>query len=342
MLEEKKFIDEIWSKYKKYSEDRNNMKPFFNKKIGRNMKYLVGIKSFSLCLVTIICTILFAGGVYAGIKATVKSDEYYQEYSTIKDSDSLGFSYVEDMTYVYETDVYYKKINTYEEYMKYRTTYNNFIEMKEDEFDEYFLLVFLGGNSWDRLGLYIDTIDVMDDTIRVNIGRKEDQDNALVFGKIRKENNRENIEIEFLERIPNMTNYTPMKDLPQNYTKEQAIKDNCVVIGGGKSGYISRPDALKEFIRKTESGINDNIRVVEDKTDEGYGMIIIDIEFKDGEYIACRDLSRFNAIGIATRKRNFTYLTTNKIVVYDDMKEVKEMYILNGKYSEQIAIIVQE
>lgn len=337
LLDENKFVDEVWNKYRKYYEVNNKDKNFFDKKIVRTTNYLLYVKSVSLCLAAIIVTAIFTGGVYAGIKAVINSNiEYTQKDSTIKNSNSLGAEYVEDMIYIQEYNIHYKKISTYEEYKKYKETYNNFIEMREKDFTEYFVIVFLGDN-FGKSGLYIDSINVTDDTIHIDISKKEEKDNALVFARILKENDREKIEIKFHEKEPNMTNYINRQEIPENYSKEKAVEDNCVVIEDSK--YIARSEGLKEFVQKTEKGINDNIRIVEYYN--SMGLIVTDIEFKDGEYIVCSDYTRYDNPG---GKYYYKYLTSDKIEFTEPTGKygevVMEEYTIIGKYGEQVGFII--
>ena len=95
-----------------------------------------------------------------------------------------------------------------------------------------------------------------------------------------------------------MSNYVDLNDIPYNYTKEQAIKDGCIVLENGR--FVTDKNGIKDFIDRTQNGINDNIRIVqyggyyflsghENNLD---GAFIIDIEFKNGKYIICQDYSR--------------------------------------------------
>lgn len=253
------------------------------KNLNKGLRIIEIIKKL---IITLIGIMTLTGGVYAVIKDIVKPKIEFVEDAEIKDENSLGFYHIEDMKYLVESEIYYKKITNYEEYIQYRNNYNNFIEMQENEFQEYFLMFFLAPKFTNKQGLYVDYIEVTEETIYVDLGKKEYKDNPLVFVKMNKENDRENVEVNFLENEPIMSNYVARDELPIDYTLNQAIEDNCVVID--EERFLSEEEVLKEFINRTKEGMNDNVRIVENML---YGIIITDIEFRDGKYIVCVDRS---------------------------------------------------
>lgn len=343
MLKQQDFNKKVWNKYESYTNEKTNNKKFFTKNLYKDANYLLCAKSISLFLIVIVFTAFIAGGAYAGIKNTLTPKvEYIQEDTIVKDAHSLGGALVEGMDYEEKERIYYKKINTYEEFKRYKDTYNNFIDMEESDFNNYFVIVFLG-TIRERQGLYVGNIEVTDYTIKVDIGRDLWKDNQLVFAKILKENDRENVEVKFINPTANMENYTKLDELPQEYTVEQAIKDNCVVIENRR--YLSRPYALREFIKKTENGEKDSIRVVQNHTNahpKGMGMIIIDIEFRDGEYIVNSDHSRYAGTG-GNEEYYYYYFKTEKIenhAATGAYKDCNESYVLNGERGEQEDITI--
>ncbi len=336
MLNDNEFIERVWSKYEVYSK-RQDMKKdkFFTGKLYRNVHNMLVLKTCALFMLVVIATALIGGGTYAVINDIVKPKiEFIEEDAEIEDSNSLGYnydSYAEGMEYLVESEIYYKKISNYEEYIKYKKSYNNFIDMQENEFEEYFLLIFLTRviSSTNKNGLYVDYVDVTEDTIYVDLGKKEYKDNPLVFVKLEKENDRENIEVKFLEKEPIMTNYVARDELPEDYSLEQAKADNCVVIENWR--FTARQNGLKEFINSTENGTNGDIRIIEDSY---YGIIITDIEFRDGEYIVCIDRSHMAMPYENQRIR--IYFTSEKFE-FEDLSERKseftESYYLKSKES---------
>ena len=71
------------------------------------------------------------------------------------------------------------------------------------------------------------------------------------------------------------SNYKPIRTLPQNYSKEQAQKDNCFVIGA----MVHNDNLYSEFMDKYDKKENAFIRVVQ-STVEG-DIFIIDILYEE-------------------------------------------------------------
>lgn len=286
MMNENKHIERIWNKYEEYQNGRSKEIKFLNQKICRNTKYLFYAKNISACIVMVMTTFIIASGVYAGTKILTKNridNQIQVEMDTWRNN--------EETTHVKKERIYYKKIDTYEEYKKYKEKNNNFIDMEQSEFEEYFLL-FLYGRYYDRIGLYIKDLDITDTSIKINIGRNVEKDNDFVFIKMKKEDNRDEINVNFIPNAPNMTNYASMEEIPVNYSKEKAINDNCVVIeevGIFESAkFINGKEMLKNFINEAENGISNNIRIVEyyySESPEKMNFDIIDIEYINKKYI---------------------------------------------------------
>lgn len=309
MLNEKKNIDKIWEKYNDYKNGKSKNVKFLNSNIiGTNR--LLYFKELSLCIVTLMCMFLVAGGAYAGVKSVInpKIDNQSQ-------IDLNFFENYKDFIYVKNERIYYKKIETYEEYMKYKNNNNNFIDIEPNEFDECFLLCFLGNYS-DRVGLYVKNLEVTDTSINVDISRYPEEDTNFVFIKMKKENNRDTVNVKFIPTdIPNLPNYALLNELPENYSKEQAIHDNCVVIDNSstESNFIFGKDMLLNFIDKTEKNINDSIRIVDyfySETPDKLDFNIIDIEYKNEKYIVGIRQIRNNEL--TTFSPNFEYVTEDE------------------------------
>lgn len=331
MLSEKEFIEKVWSKYEVYSTKESMKKSkFFAGNLYKNTHFMLVLKTCALSFMMIVFTVALTGGVYAGIKNIVKNKiEFVEEDAEIRDENSLGYSYIEGMEYLIEPEIYYKKINSYEEYLNYKNTYSNFIDMDVNEFENYFLLVFLASRYY-KYGLYVDYVGIKDDTIYVDLGKKEYKDNPIVFVKLNRENDRKNVEVNFLENEPIMTNYVARDELPKDYTLVNAVEDNCVVLKSSTEVYgkelLSKENKLKEFAERTKKGVNDNIRIVEDSY---YGLIITDIEFRDGEYIICEDRSHMYIPYENERVR--LYFVSEKIEVKEETWKdgiTRELYVL--------------
>ena len=104
MLNEKKNIDKIWEKYNDYKNGKSKNVKFLNSNIiGTNR--LLYFKELSLCIITLMCMFLVAGGAYAGVKSVInpKIDNQSQ-------IDLNFFENYKDFIYVKNERIYYKKI----------------------------------------------------------------------------------------------------------------------------------------------------------------------------------------------------------------------------------------
>lgn len=267
--------------------------------LSKNSKLIEIIKKLIL---TLIGLMTLTSGVYAGVKYVVQKKDYsaietvleHKENSYLATGNTISGLSLED-------DIWYKKIDTYDEYLRFDKELKNIPEMSESDFEKEFLVLLLGRNN----GIYIDNIETMEDTLIFNIRRNIDNDTKDICVKVSREKEREKIKIDFHYQMPNMIGYAGIDDLPYDYTKEQAIEDGCVVLLGGHgekeySEYIFGKEKLERFIEDSKNGINCNIRIVEYETSwrhRGYdtnpnGANILDIEFKDGKYIVCMDMIR--------------------------------------------------
>lgn len=299
MLSDKDFIDKVWSKYEVYANKQEIKKDkFFIGKLYKNAHNMLILKTCALFMLVIAVTTLIGGGTYAGVKYVVEKEEYNE---IRLDEEGYRISYfsgkIDNINgFDSQDEIRYKKIDNYEEYIKFYQEFSDIPEMTENDFKEYFLLIIL--SSANRKGLYIDNMGNTEDTLKINI-RSDNGDNFIdICTKVSKNMEREKIEIIYLENKPNMSNYINLNNVPHNYTKEQAIKDGCIVLDNGK--FLTDPDGIKNFMKKTENGVNDNIRIAQYNTyiflsgheKNENGAIILDIEFKDGKYIVCEDYSR--------------------------------------------------
>lgn len=307
MLSDREFIDRVWNKYEVYSTKENlKRNKFFMGNVYKNSHFMLFLKTCALSLLVVAVTAVMAGGVYAGVKYVVEKKDYSaietgleRTEESIYNYQITGNSFINEADWNYEDGIRYQKINTYDEYLVFRKQYENMPEMKEEEFKENFLVVLLGR---ERHGIYIDGIETTEDTLIFNIKNDIDKNTSDICVKVSREKEREKIKIDFPYQMPNMTGYVTLDDLPYDYAKEKAIKDGCVVLLGdyGLSNFIVGKEKLDKFIEDSKNGINGNIRITEYETKfkhRGYetnpnGALIIDIEFKNGKYIVCRDVIR--------------------------------------------------
>ena len=120
------------------------------------------------------------------------------------------------------------------------------------------------------------------------------------------------------------TNFVDAKNLPTDYSIEEAIKDGCFVLYNGalKSNNLH---AIDEFINKSESGENCFIRIYcKENYDIRTGTFIYDVEFRDGVYYQKRtDISDIN--------KESSFHSYEKILKNEDGPFGIEYYWVNNK-----------
>lgn len=322
MLKEDDFINDIWKKHDEYNRTRNKDK-FFLKHLYRNTENLLTLKSLLTLVIAIIAT---AGATYAGfITYNYITKETYTDFK-----ENPNYDYSQDM--IYQNNFYYKKVMTYEEYEKCKEVWNNLVEMNEEDFNDNFVVIVAVENT-SMLGLTVSDVSADDTTLYIKFKKdeNEDYDKTVTSIKISKNLDRDIIKIEKVEKNIDYTDYERLEDLPHNYSKEQAIKDNCFVLENNEI-ISSNKEQLNEFVDNARNGINSFIRIVSYFDEQ---VKIKDLEYKDGEYILVSDDSRTR-----DKVEKFYYNYGDEIVV--EHKSMGTRYILKDNKSNTqrfIAII---
>lgn len=322
MLKEDDFINDIWKKHDEYNRTRNKDK-FFLKHLYRNTENLLTLKSLLTLVIAIIAT---AGATYAGvITYNYITKETYTDFK-----ENPNYDYSQDM--IYQNNFYYKKVMTYEEYEKCKEVWNDLVEMNEEDFNDNFVVIVAVENT-SMLGLTVSDVSADDTTLYIKFKKdeNEDYDKTVTSIKISKNLDRDIIKIEKVEKNIDYTDYERLEDLPHNYSKEQAIKDNCFVLENNEI-ISSNKEQLNEFVDNARNGINSFIRIVSYFDEQ---VKIKDLEYKDGEYILVSDDSRTR-----DKVEKFYYNYGDEIVV--EHKSMGTRYILKDNKSNTqrfIAII---
>ena len=136
------------------------------------------------------------------------------------------------------------------------------------------------------------------------------------------------------KNIPKSDDYVLLEELPKDYSKEQAILDNCVVIYN--SEVISNNKLrIEEFVENTNNNKEDFIRIVrvQDKID--YSMSIFDIQYIDNEYRVYLDQTRCNDEEI----QGYIYNTYSKIELSSyNMNEKLTKIELTNHFKEKLCV----
>ena len=221
---------------------------------------------------------------------------------------------------------------TYEEYEKCKEVWNDLVEMNEEDFNDNFVVIVAVENT-SMLGLTVSDVSADDTTLYIKFKKdeNEDYDKTVTSIKISKNLDRDIIKIEKVEKNIDYTDYERLEDLPHNYSKEQAIKDNCFVLENNEI-ISSNKEQLNKFVDNARNGINSFIRIVSYFDEQ---VKIKDLEYKDGEYILVSDDSRTR-----DKVEKFYYNYGDEIVV--EHKSMGTRYILKDNKSNTqrfIAII---
>ena len=249
-MDNKQFRKAMYNKYEYIK--KNNNDDFFNtyhyKKHNRN-------NTINKVAAFFICAIMMGSVVYAGTVA-------YQ-FFTQKNSQA---NYIEDMDSWFEINqkgTYYKKISTYEEYLKYKENWDSIITMSQEGFENNFLIIII--DSWKMPGITISNISADDNTMYVeldsNVTEEEiKEEKYMVSAMVSKELDRENISVKNIVKKVESDKYEKIEDLPLDYNREIAEQDGCIIIDKLEIKEEDK-EKLNNFIKNTKNGDNDYIRI---------------------------------------------------------------------------------
>lgn len=330
MLDENKFIEEVWKKYEIETKARKKDE-FYEKKQYKMSNNKLLLKTVASFLLAITVTASAIGGTYAVVQNYIE-EKVEQEKGSIIGRQYKDFN--EEMAYVEEDRLYYGVVRTYEEYTKYKD--DRWIEMSKEDFDKYFLIVIAGENP-DRIGLSIRDVKVAEDKLIVEVDRDptHENENPTVFGKIEKEKYRDNIEVKLNYDQPNMEGYIDIDEFSEDYTAEKAAKDGYVALKRNK--FISGEKELNDFVERTRNGENLCIRVVNNFNEDN--LEIMDIEYKDGLYISCKYIIKCSEPEYNGTKE---YFAGDKIEIHKTKEDTTYMIYNTKEYASQEFICIEQ
>lgn len=318
---DKKYYEEVWQKYNDIKDDKD-IDTFYNghyykaRKVTENKVY----KMVAMFIVVIIGTASLVYGASALYKyITQETSDTKSNFSNVNSNSEgykkLGFQLVSDIH-----DFYYKKITDYEEYKECKQNIEHLLDMTEEDFKDNLLFVVISANS-NTGGLHICNAEADDTTLYVEVDKseKENAGKGMVSAKLDKNLDRDNIILTERKEETYSPDYTPIKELPEDYTLRDAINDNCFVIDENGEVISNNRERISEFVSNTKNGNEDFIRIVDmngvSKEDEENAIIITDIQFINEMYIVCRDQSRCVSLG---NDEDYYYNTYSNIEVVTD------------------------
>lgn len=241
-------------------------------KITNDKEYIKNNSLVRIIMNFIIVIIAITGVTYAGVTA-------YRFIQRETKTNFSNYDYNEDMQYY--DGIYYKRITSYQTYLKDLKKWNELVEMTEDDFNNYFVVV-VAGENYNTTGLYISDITTDEENLYIDLNKKDKWDGSTVISsKIEKDLYRENIVIRNNPNVPDTSNiFVSMEEIPIGYSKEQAIQDGCFVIEYNK--VISNDkEQFNRFIENANKGIDGFIRIYDYNIIEN--VTIIDLECKNGK-----------------------------------------------------------
>lgn len=306
MLDENSYIDKIWEKYNSCINNSTIKK--YNK-IYKKEKNKLFEKSI-LCALIICFSSL--GVVYAGYVGYNTCTNIFQKSEKTDYNITKDYSQNEDM--IYDDGLYYQKIMTFDKYKECNKQWDNKIEMTEDDFVDNFVMA-ISVESASKQGVSVCEINSDENTMYVILDRDPNKDinNDLIFTKINKSFNRENVVFKL---IYNTNTYVNLENLPVDYTREKALEDGCVVL----NDYKMQGNSLviwQNFFDKIQRGENSFVRIV--FFDKENKCTIRDVEYKDEVYYICTDFSRAGSEDFRTDENKIS----NQIGYYLKMRNTQ-------------------
>lgn len=264
----------------KYEENMNNIKNDFYDThyyiTKQNNKRLIN----KITISNIIPIVVTISTVYAGITSV----KYIQQKDKTNFEDNIGYDYSQDMNY--KDKIYYKIINSYNDYEESKKKWNNLVPITEQEFEEYAVLVIAVENT-SLMGINVSDITNDENSLYIELYQSDKDTNIdknIISVKISKDKLRDDIRFKITGEQLQNDNFIPITEISENYSKEQAIKDGCFVIEN-KEVLSADKNELRNFAQNKTEGF---IRVAE----FGYKNEVADIEYKnDTYYINILDLS---------------------------------------------------
>lgn len=247
---------------------------------------------FLIIIIIIIIIILLLAGYFI-LKNNKTTEDINIETTNSENLEQLNYKFFKDsipyndMTYF--NNIYYKQINSLEEYSEFKTKVSSLPE-GETNFNENFILVTMMENVSTQ---YLVPYKIYDENDTLYVGLIKDANtnpnsNAIII-EIPKSLQKDNIEPykAIDEDIPN-ENYKSIKELPENYTADEAVNDNCYVEEGIEH---FNKELVEEFIDNYNNSKDAFIRIVRISEDK---ETIMDIYYSSSEnkFLVCLDNSR--------------------------------------------------
>ena len=226
---------------------------------------------------------------------------------------------------------YYRVIKDYQTYLDTKDNFNNILEVSEKDFEDNFMILVIIENMPVN-GLIFDNLSADDSSLTLNYVVNSSDRDAQTGTSILVSNDlyRDTINIEKTVPEMKMTSYTNIRELPKDYSVEDAKKDNCLVIDM-KNHANYNLNNLEDFIEKVKNKENAEIRIYNYMGNNQ--IYIYDITYSnENKFFVCEDRTRYTS----NKNNHFTYETyqinTDTITVAPSSISTTTLYTIEDEY----------
>ena len=226
---------------------------------------------------------------------------------------------------------YYRVIKDYQTYLDTKDNFNNILEVSEKDFENNFMILVITENAPVN-GLIFDNLSADDSSLTLNYVVNSSDRDAQTGTSILVSNDlyRDTINIEKTVPEMKMTSYTNIRELPKDYSVEDAKKDNCLVIDM-KNNANYNLNNLEDFIEKVKNKENAEIRIYNYMGNNQ--IYIYDITYSnENKFFVCEDRTRYTS----NKNNHFTYETyqinTDTITVAPSSISTTTLYTIEDEY----------
>ena len=226
---------------------------------------------------------------------------------------------------------YYRVIKDYQTYLDTKDNFNNILEVSEKDFEDNFMILVITENAPVN-GLIFDNLSADDSSLTLNYVVNSSDRDAQTGTSILVSNElyRDTINIEKTVPEMKMTSYTNIRELPKDYSVEDAKKDNCLVIDM-KNHANYNLNNLEDFIEKVKNKENAEIRIYNYMDNDQ--IYIYDITYSnENKFFVCEDRTRYTS----NKNNHFTYETyqinTDTITVAPSSISTTTLYTIEDEY----------
>lgn len=226
---------------------------------------------------------------------------------------------------------YYRVIKDYQTYLDTKNNFNNILEVSEKDFEDNFMILVIIENAPVN-GLIFDNLSADDSSLTLNYVVNSSDRDAQTGTSILVSNDlyRDTINIEKTVPEMKMTSYTNIRELPKDYSVEDAKKDNCLVIDM-KNHANYNLNNLEDFIEKVKNKENAEIRIYNYMGNDQ--IYIYDITYSnENKFFVCEDRTRYTS----NKNNHFTYETyqinTDTITVAPSSISTTTLYTIEDDY----------